>query len=229
MNAKLDAMVSSTLALAAVSIAVVVVGREVRPNGGRTLERAVMDSLVYIENWQDLLSEGIVMGSRDAPVKVIEFADLECPYCRRLDLSLRAVERRYQEEVALVFLHYPIANHRFAPLAARALECADRESRAEGLMHAVFDRQDSLGLKSWTDFASQAGIADTARFSACVSGSWDFPRVEAAKTMGKRIGVLGTPTVIVNGWQLPLGVDSVDLGRVVGELVAGKTPTWNGR
>jgi protein-disulfide isomerase len=229
MNSKLDAAVSITLALAAVSIAVVVVRREARPINRRNPQPTVTDTPVYVENWQDLLSEGILMGSRDAPVKILEFADLECPYCRRLDLSLQAVQRRFDQEVALVFLHYPLANHRFAHLAARALECAERESRAEGFMRAVFDQQDSLGLKSWASFALQAGIVDTARFSACVSGLSDFPRVDAAQTLGKTIGVVGTPTVIVNGWQLPLGVDSVDLVRVVAELGAGKTPTWNRR
>jgi protein-disulfide isomerase len=210
-------MISAMLVLAALAIVALVVRREFASPSIASRPRS---EPAYLEHWQDLLSSGVVMGHARAPVKIIEFADLECPYCRTFDLELRRLHGRFGDSVAFVFLHYPLPNHRFAMPAARAMECAAEHGRAEHLMRSVYDKQDSLGLKSWASFGVDAGVSDSTWFAVCVGETATRKRINAGIEAGRRLGVRATPTVIVNGWRYPSPPDSAELFRRVESLLA---------
>ena len=87
----------------------------------------------------------------------------------------------------------------------------------------AFAKQDSLGLKPWQSYATEAGIADTARFARCVLSTSPVPRIDDGLALGRRIGVRGTPTVVINGWRLARPpYDS--LSEVVAGILAGRVP-----
>ncbi len=92
-------------------------------------------------------------------------------------------------------------------------------------MDEIFRKQDSLGLKSWGSLAMSVGIADTAAIARCAQAE-DVPTpVEEGLTSGKRIGVSGTPTVLVNGWLFSIPpYDS--LGTVLGRALRGEAYRW---
>jgi protein-disulfide isomerase len=91
--------------------------------------------------------------------------------------------------------------HRFALGAARATECARGEDKFGSMVDALFNKQDSLGLKSWVSYGVDAGLRDTAAFARCMSSSASISSVEAGRSLGRRMEVNGTPTIIVNGWR----------------------------
>src|SRR5262245_61999730 len=78
----------------------------------------------FVENWSDLLDSGTQIGLSSASVKIIEFSDFECPFCARFGNALRDVRAKYPNDIAVVYVHFPIPTHRFAIPAARAAECA---------------------------------------------------------------------------------------------------------
>ena len=137
------------------------------------------------------------------PVTVVEFSDLECPFCRESHLAIAEAQRTLGDTVAHVMLHYPLAFHRFAIPAARAAECAGLERRFSDYLTVVFQKQDSLGLKSWVSYAVESGIRDTIAFKECNAAKGSPPGVERGLRMGRKIPVTVTPTVLVNGWLLP--------------------------
>ena len=89
------------------------------------------------------------------------------------------------------------------------------------LLSGFFGDQGAIGLRPWNEFAAQAGVLDTARFSRCV-GSTDPSRVvNSGLELGRRLGLSGTPSVLVDSFLLsqpPLGhqvhalVDSLRAG-----------------
>jgi protein-disulfide isomerase len=189
---------TALIAIAAIGVGGSVVHREFS-SVRRTPPR--VPAPTYMASWRDILKMGVLAGDPGAPIKIVEFADLECPYCKRFHTRLAELRRQYQDEIAVVYVHYPLPNHRFARAAARAAECADAAGRFTGFLDLVYAKQDSLGLKTWSAFAAEAGIRDTARFSRCASSTAPMNRVDQGVAFGKDIGILGTPTVIINGWR----------------------------
>jgi protein-disulfide isomerase len=180
----------------------------------------------YVSGWGKALGAGIRVGRESAQVVVVEFTDLECPACRRFQAIIREVLREYPQEVALVFVHTPLPGHRFAMQAARAADCAVAEGRFFPMVEAIFNKQDSLGLKSWGSFASDAGIADSASISACARDTKPVSRIDAGLALAERFEVTGTPTVLVNGWRF-LGPSKEQLNRAIEAAQQGKLPTGN--
>lgn len=167
MRTRMDAVMSAILTLAAVAVATALVRREFFPDPGRL--SAPNYALTFVPGWEKLLVAGIQSGKADAPIKLIEFTDLECPFCRQFHTTVRAAQRKYANRVSHVFVHYPIAGHRFARLAARASECANDQGDFTTFIDVVFAKQDSLGLKPWAEYAREGGVSDSARFARCIA------------------------------------------------------------
>ena len=219
----IERTVSPVLAIAAVAIAGSVVHREfVRPP-----VRAVAPALgppVFVAAWKDALQVGVEVGDRTAPVKIVEFSDLECPFCRGFHAIARDVMKEHPKDASLVFVHYPLASHRFAMQAARAVECASARGHFSELVELLFSRQDSLGMKSWGSYAQDVGLTDTTAFKKCVMDQAPVRRIEDGRALGEKIQITGTPTVLVNGWRYSRPPNKDELAQAVRAIVAGGTP-----
>jgi protein-disulfide isomerase len=178
----------------------------------------------FIEDWKSQLKSGVQLGSPSAEVQLIEFADFECPFCRDFHKRLRNLRDRYPKQVSLTYVHFPIPGHRFALPAARVAECAGEQGRFEAMHDRLFDEQDQLGLKSWNEFATEAGVPNGVAFDACIKRTDPIPRVVEGQQLGKDVDVQGTPTLIVNGWKLGNPPTEQELDRMVKAVLAGKDP-----
>ena len=114
------------------------------------------------------------------------------------------VTNEFGDSVAHLLVHFPLENHRFAIPAARAAECALAEDRFADYVDLIFEKQDSLGLKTWVSYAVDSGVQDTVSFKQCNASEQPLPRVERGLELGGQIDARGTPTVIINGWRLPV-------------------------
>lgn len=177
-----------------------------------------------VANWEELLAHGLSLRSPDAPIIVVEFADLECPACKQFHTRFSETVAEMQAEVGLVMLHYPLSIHRFANAAARALECADSQGAASRFVDLAYAKQDSFGLKPWVDYAQEAGVRDTSVFGACVRGTATIDRLEQGTRIAASMNVRGTPTVIINGWRFSSPPSDAQLRGTIKALLAGKTP-----
>ena len=218
----IERAVSLAVGLAAIAIAVVLVHREFFSSPQAPATAPALPE--YVANWSELQSAGRLIGDSTAPVKVIEFADLECPFCRQFHTTLNDIGKRFDTKVAFVYVHLPLPNHRFARPAARAVECAHEEGRFAALVDRLYQGQDSLGLKSWSSYAAEAGIRDTLRFQHCLSDTSALPYVERGVAAAEKHGISATPTVIVNGWKFPKPPAIDELDAVIQQLLDGKHP-----
>jgi hypothetical protein len=180
----------------------------------------------FIEFWQDALPHTIAIGGDSAaPLTVVVISDLECPGCRAFHFSLTHVLAERSQEIRALYLSFPLPYHRFAEPAARALECAEQIGNIRPLMDLIYEKQDSLGLKTWASFAAEAGIADTALIQRCATDRVRVPRIEEGRTFAERIKIEGTPTVIMNGWRYPYSPSKLDLDAAIDAVLAGKQPS----
>jgi protein-disulfide isomerase len=223
MSDKLDRFLSGVLALAAVLIAVALVHREFYGRRPPSTPLAAGPP-VYLENWKSLLDSGAVIGDVTAAVKVIEFGDFECPFCRVFDSTFHAVAKPFGKAVALDFIEFPLRMHRFAMPAARAAECAGDQGKFAEYHDRLYQRQDSFGLRPWSAYAVDAGVPDTLRFSRCAHDTAAVRRIRAGAAVGRSLSVHATPTVIVNGWRFSTPPEADELARVITALIAGNDP-----
>jgi protein-disulfide isomerase len=222
---RFERVINVVLAIAAVAIAATFVYREfAHPSAAELTGADPSAPPRYVANWKEALNAGIQIGDTAAPVKVVEFGDFECPYCRHFDSTMHAVEARYPKAVSLVFVHFPLPSHRFARPAARVAECAARQGRFAAVHDLLYEKQDSFGLKTWSSYAKDAGVPDSSGFAACAVDTTTIPRVEAGINLGRKLGVHATPTVIVNGWEFAVPPTDTSLSSTVDALLAGKRP-----
>ena len=82
--------------------------------------------------------------------------------------------------------------------------------------------------RSWRDYAIAAGVPDLKAFDACLGSEAPLPRIEAGQQLAKRLGIGGTPTLIINGWRLASPPSSQELEKMIAEILAGRSPV-NGK
>lgn len=221
MKSRFDTLVAGTLGLCALVMTGLVVRREFFVPAPPV---QVEQKPVFIKEWRSQLAKGVRMGAEQAPVQLLEFADFECPFCASFHKDLKALRASYPTQVALTYAHFPLPMHRFAEPAARVAECAGDQGRFEAMYGLLFEQQDKFGLKPWSEFATEAGVPDSAAFEACVKHTDPIPRVAEGKALGNKLDVQGTPTVVINGWKLgrPPTLDEMD--HMVKAILAGKSP-----
>ncbi|HMS03513.1 MAG TPA: thioredoxin domain-containing protein [Gemmatimonadaceae bacterium] len=172
------------------------------------LNRVIEDSL-----WEAAWAAARHRGASDASVRILQFSDLECPACRRLAQELHSAGLDTIEDVAIGFLHYPLAQHRFAMRAALVSECA----AARGSFWAAYDsllaRQDDFGLLRWSRILGDT--VDEQGLDECVSSAKGSRLIESHRSLGRRIGIPGTPAVMINGLLLAAPPTAVTLDSIV--------------
>lgn len=110
-------------------------------------------------------NEDHVLGDRNAPVKLIEFSDLECPFCKRFHPTAKQVVTEYAGKVALVYRHFPLDSlHAKARKEAEATECANEQGGNDkfwAYMDRLFDvtpSNDGLDLAELPKIAAFVGL-----------------------------------------------------------------------
>ena len=146
------------------------------------------------------LETGTLLGARDAAMKIVEFSDFQCPYCARVQPTLRALRAKYPADVAVVYRHNPLESlHPHARAAAMAASCAEEQGRFEALHDVLYERQDSIGVSSWRRFAELAKVPRIEAFETCVREERYRARLERDMKAASDAGLNGTPTFVVNG------------------------------
>lgn len=160
-----------------------------------------------------LQTEGApALGPATAPVTIVEFSDLECPYCKQEAEAIATLMAQEPGQVRVVFKYYPLVNiHPWSMQAAEAAVCvtAQNPSQFWNFEKSVFDAQDQINPGNATqrlhDFALESGAKPTP-FAACLASPATKERVEASIANGKRVGVDSTPTLFIDGRIVPAAI-----------------------
>jgi len=145
----------------------------------------------------------------DGPV-VIEYSDLECPYCAKANELLSALAIRR------VFRHFPVTSkHPRARTLAHALEAAGMQGVFWEMHASLFADQGHLDDPHLWRRCERLGL-DVTRFEAERRDEAAAERVERDFASGVRAGVVTTPTLFVDGAPHPGVPDAALLARLGG-------------
>jgi len=138
-----------------------------------------------------------IRGPVEAPVTVLEYGDLECPYCGRAEPVLRELLADFGD-VRYVWRHLPLSDvHPRAQLAAEASEAAAAQGAFWEMHDLLLDHQDALRPSDLLGYAEQLNL-DLDRFEDELRRHAHAPRVEGNVDSADMSGVTGTPTFFVN-------------------------------
>ncbi len=140
-----------------------------------------------------------VLGRDDAPVSIIEFTDLQCPYCAQH--ALQTFPRLKADYIDTGKLRYasrdlPLAFHAFAFPAAVASRCAGEQGRFWEYREALFAAQSALGTEPYASIAGDLGL-DVPKFEACRRDGRQAANVTADLELARANGIASTPSFAI--------------------------------
>jgi predicted DsbA family dithiol-disulfide isomerase len=151
------------------------------------------------KDWQTYVDGGRRIGPIGAKVVLVEFSDFQCPACRSLEDQLRTMRKKYPQDVAIVYRHFPLQKHALAYPAAVASECAASQGRFEEMHHLLFDKRDSVASLGWNELAKASGVSRLTDFAKCMRDSAKIESIQRDMDAATRLKVMATPTVLING------------------------------
>lgn len=141
-----------------------------------------------------------IRGGINAPVKLIDYSDTECPYCKRHHDTLTDLFGSYSgEKVAWVYRHLPLDFHLQALPEAVATECVARLAGEDAFwtflsrIYKETTSNDGLDLSLLPEFAKDAGVSDIDAFNSCYENQDTLEKVEGDLADAERAGGSGTP------------------------------------
>ncbi len=144
-------------------------------------------------------------GGANAKVVIQEFSDFQCPFCGRVEPTVKQILTTYGDKVKFVWRHKPLPMHSDAPLASEATEEAFKQKGSDGFwkMHAVLFQNQSApdGLKqpALEKYAEQVGL-DLPKFKAALESDAHKAKVDADSKAADDAGISGTPAFVINGY-----------------------------
>ena len=153
-----------------------------------------------------------IRGNPDAPVKIVEYSDTECPFCKRFHETLKqAVDSN--KDVAWIYRHFPLDQlHKKARKEAVATECANELGGNDAFwkyldrLFAVTPTNDGLDPAELPKIAQFVGL-DVAKFNECLASTRYDQKIEDEVQNAQTTGGNGTPWSIVvskSGKKYPL-------------------------
>ena len=176
--------------------------------GGNPVKPGVSPDAAVATNASPGANPPHARGPNNAPVTLEEFGDFECPPCGQTHPILIKLQGDYGDRLRVIFREFPLTPpHVHALAAAQAAEAA-------GLQGKFFEMHDLLyeNQKSWKEafdtrpifegYARQIGL-DVERFKTDQTGEIVARRITLDGSRGHSLGVKGTPTIFINGVEIP--------------------------
>ncbi len=142
-----------------------------------------------------------VLGPNNALVTIVEFSDFQCPFCSRVEDTLRAVRQRYGNDVRIVWKNAPLPMHDRATPAAEAAMAANAQGKFWEMHDLLYQNQRALSDADLERYAQQVGL-DMTRYRADMAAHRFAASVTADSQLATRINAQGTPNFFINGTQL---------------------------
>ncbi|MEK7141627.1 MAG: DsbA family protein [Patescibacteria group bacterium] len=170
-----------------------------QPSSGGSAAQAVLPPTQDAKDVPKITKDDHVRGDRISRIALIEYSDIECPFCKRFHPTAQQVIDAYKGKVMWVYRHYPLAFHANAQKEAEAVECANELGGNDAFwkyLDALYDRTTSNGtgfaLDKLMPLAVEIGLNE-AKFTACLDSGRYASHVKDDMNGGSKAGVTGTP------------------------------------
>ena len=162
-------------------------------------------------------------GTKTNPSKVVivEFADFQCPFCARQAPDLRKLQVEYPDRLTVIFKNFPLSFHPQSKPAHLAALAAGEQGQFWGMHDLLFAHPNHLSMNDFDEYAAQLGLNEE-EFHRAIRSPLLAKQIDADVQEGQKLGVTGTPTLIVDG-HIVVGAQSyVSLKHIILSELAGK-------
>lgn len=140
-----------------------------------------------------------ILGPVDAPIELIEYADYQCPYCRKSYFIVKDLRKKLGKSIKFVFRNFPLTDlHLHALNAAITAEIAASKGKFWEMQQLLFENQNALDDYYLLKYAKQIGISNM-EFEDDFAKDRFYQKVKDDYDSGLENEVEGTPTFFVNG------------------------------
>lgn len=148
------------------------------------------------------------IGSPNAKIVIVAFADFQCPYSREAAPIMTNLLKRYPNDIVYVYRDFPLYPiHALAIPAAQAAQCANEQGKFWEYHNLIFNNQAELTTEGiFLDWAKQLRL-NTQQFTQCVQSEKYQGEVQLDIDEAILAGLDSTPSYFVNGTKL-VGVRS---------------------
>jgi protein-disulfide isomerase len=177
-----------------------------QPQGGEQITKAKIG-----------IDGSYTIGSKDAPLTMVEFTDFQCPFCQRFHVSTYSeLKKNYIDTGKLRFVSrdMPLDFHPNAMQAANAGRCAGEQGQFWAMRDLMNSNPEKLDINNLVNYAQELKL-NAASFRTCVESRKYANAIQTDMALAAKIGANGTPSFVI-GRSTPDGVD--------GELVIGAMP-----
>jgi len=143
-------------------------------------------------------------GPDDALVTIVEFSDFECPFCGRVEPTMNDVQKKYGDDVRVVWMNNPLPFHKNAkPAATAALEAhAQKGDKAFWAMHEkMFANQKALTADNLEKWGKELGL-NASKLKKALADDKYAKTIQAQQALATSLGARGTPAFFINGRNL---------------------------
>lgn len=179
-------------------------------------------------------------GPAQAPVLIVGFDDLECPYCAKMHEELfPALTARYKNQVRIVYKDFPLSQHPWAMHAAVDVDCLAAQSGTGywNMVDYVHAHAAEMGgaeksvakanemLDSLTSAEGKRQKVNEVALASCISKQ-DQTAIQASMKLGEELGVDSTPALFVNGERIVGAVPMQYVYKIIDDalIASGQTP-----
>jgi protein-disulfide isomerase len=146
-----------------------------------------------------------IKGNLSAPIKIITYSDLECPFCKRFHYTLKNTKSIYGDQVALIFRHFPLTQlHSKAIKEAQGAECAYKLGGNDAFWNfidnvfEVTPSNNNLDLNELPKIAKKIGL-NNSEFQSCLDSDYGKDIIQSHYENAVNSGAQGTPyTIVIN-------------------------------
>jgi protein-disulfide isomerase len=149
-------------------------------------------------------ADDAILGPKDALVTVIEFSDFQCPFCKRVEDTMKQVVSTYGNDLRVVWKDNPLPFHPRAKPAATLARFAYTKKGDKGFWdahHAIFESAPKLEDDDLKGIAEKLGLPWD-QVKAAIDGNKFGERFDATTDQASDFQARGTPHFFINGVRL---------------------------
>lgn len=158
-----------------------------------------------------------IQGAVNGSVMMLEFSDFQCPFCKKVQPTIRNLVKTYSDRVAFGYRHLPLAFHQEADESAVATECAREQGKFLQMHERLYQQQRNQSMDQLKQLAKEIGIADLDKFNKCLAEDKYRAQVNRDMKVAASVGISGTPAFVIGKYDKKNGV-------VEGEILSGALP-----
>ena len=161
-----------------------------------------MAPMANVERQVPVAGDDAVKGGKDtALVTIVQFCDFQCPFCKKVLPTLGQLEKRFGQDIRIVYKHHPLPNHPAAFPAARGAICAQQQGKFWPYHDLVYANARTLSDDKLVELAAKVGL-DADQFKKCFADPGTQARLDQDIALAKRVGARGTPNFFINGQKV---------------------------